>query len=308
MTRLAALSVDLDEVYEYAAIHGLDVPRASRRAIYEFALPRFEAFFAELGVPATFFVIGRDVDGNEAALKRLVDAGHELGNHTQNHRYDLSRLTRPAQASELSIAKARIEAASGGEVVGFRAPGYVISETTFEVLEAQGYRYDSSVFPCPAYYGAKNLAIGLYGLRAALGKGKASQSLVDVPQVLKASPNPYRRGRPYWTKGQGIVELPIAVTRGLRLPFIGTSVALAKPVVADTLAQGMIGRPFVNLEMHGIDLSDADEDGLKWLAPHQPDLRRSAADKWRSLETVVRRLQGAGYRFVTLAEAAEHFG
>lgn len=42
---------------------------------------------AELGVPATFFVVGRDVDANPALVARMARDGHELGNHTYQHRY-----------------------------------------------------------------------------------------------------------------------------------------------------------------------------------------------------------------------------
>ena len=42
---------------------------------------------AELGAPATFFVVGRDVDANPALVARIAREGHELGNHTYRHRY-----------------------------------------------------------------------------------------------------------------------------------------------------------------------------------------------------------------------------
>lgn len=42
---------------------------------------------AELRVPATFFVVGKDVDANPALVARMVRDGHELGNHTYQHRY-----------------------------------------------------------------------------------------------------------------------------------------------------------------------------------------------------------------------------
>ena len=42
---------------------------------------------AELGVPATFFVVGKDVDRNPALVARMARDGHELGNHTYRHRY-----------------------------------------------------------------------------------------------------------------------------------------------------------------------------------------------------------------------------
>jgi peptidoglycan/xylan/chitin deacetylase (PgdA/CDA1 family) len=42
---------------------------------------------AELGVPATFFLVGKDVDANPALVARMARDGHELGNHTYAHRY-----------------------------------------------------------------------------------------------------------------------------------------------------------------------------------------------------------------------------
>lgn len=313
-TRLAALSVDLDEIGCYAAIHGLPAPSGdAARAIYRRAVPRFERLFGELGVPATFFVIGDDIgedvdDENAIALRRLDAAGHELGNHSCSHLYDLTRQDRATIEREVRDGARRIEDATGAQVVGFRAPGYTITDTVFEVLASQGYRYDASVFPCPAYYGAKTAAIGAYAIRARLGRGRASRSVVDDPRVLTAPADPYRVGSPYWRRGAGLLELPIGVTRGARLPYIGTSVALSGTLGADLLTRQMIGRPLVSLELHGIDLADADEDGLTSLRAHQPDLRKTAAEKEAALRSAIARLASEGYRFVTLAQAADVFG
>jgi hypothetical protein len=104
-----------------------------------------------------------------------------------------------------------------------------------------------------------------------------------------------------------LLELPIGVTRGARLPYIGTSVALSGATGARLLTRMMRGRPLVNLEMHGIDLADAEADGLGFLAPHQPDLRKTAADKEAALRAAFEALTEAGYTFVTLAEAAAAF-
>ncbi|MCA9583468.1 MAG: polysaccharide deacetylase, partial [Myxococcales bacterium] len=132
---------------------------------------------------------------------------------------------------------------------------------------------------------------------------------LDDPRVLRAPADPYRVGTPYWERGGGLPELPIGVTRDGtgRLPFIGTSVVLAGSFGAAALAKLMVGRPFVNLELHGIDLADAEMDGLQFLAKHQPDLRRSLAQKTEALRATVQELRFQGYRFVTLAEAAEAF-
>ncbi len=305
--RLAALSVDLDEAHCYAAIHGLGAPPTeSRHAIYEHALPRFQRFFEDEGVCATFFVVGRDAEhpANARLLRALAEAGHELGNHSWRHPYELTRLSGVDRAEEIDRGAAYIEAATGFTPRGFRAPGYTVDDELLGMLQERGYRYDSSVFPCPAYYGAKAVVMGWMRLR-----GRRSRSVLDDPRVLSAPADPYRVGRPYWQRGGGLLELPIGVTRDRngRLPYIGTSVVLASVAGARWLTRCIVGRPLVNLELHGIDLADADRDGLQWLRPHQPDLRRPLRAKMSALREAVRTLRAAGYSFVTLSEAAEAF-
>lgn len=307
MRKLAAISVDLDEIGCYSSIYGLKEPTGdAARAVYLHAIPRYEALFDELNLAATFFVIGRDlaVPGNAEVIQRLHERGHEIANHTFGHRYDFSRLSRAQMSHEVRAGAEAIERATGRAPTGFRAPGYTINDTAFQVLEELGVSYDSSVFPCPAYFGAKAAAITSIGVRAKLGFGKPSHSIVDTPKVLTAPADPYRVGTPFWTVGQGLTEMPIGVTRVGRLPFIGTSVVLPRPAVADGLARAMIGRPFINLELHGIDASDGDLDGIGPLAQRLPELKRSADHKLQNLRVVVRRLEAAGYHFVTLESAA----
>ncbi len=300
--RLCAVSVDLDEIACYAAIHGLPPPSAAAaRAIYERALPRLARVFEDEGIPATFFAVGADLDEpNAARLAALRRAGHEIGNHSLSHRYDLTRLGREEIRAEIEGGAAAIERASGERPAGFRAPGYTITDEVFEVLAELGVRYDSSVFPCPAYFGAKAAAIG--AIRA---RGRRSHSIVDDPRVLSAPADPYRVGRPYWRRGRGIAELPIGVSRGPRLPYIGTNVVLSGTRGARLFTRAIVGRPLVNLELHGIDLADAEEDGLAFLAPHQLDLRRSAREKDAALRAALGELRGSGNCFVALREAAE---
>ncbi len=301
---LAAISVDLDEIRCYAAIHGLAPPTEdAQRAIYRKALPRLRRLFDELDVRATFFAIGDDVDDeNGAALRRLVDEGHEVANHSLSHHYDLTRRPKAAIRAEIAGGADAIERATGVRPVGFRAPGYTITDEVFDVLEDLGVRYDSSVFPCPAYYGAKAAAIQL--IRA---RGRRSHSVIDDPRVLLAPANPYRVSRPYWRRGRSLVELPVGVTRGARLPYIGTTVVLSGRWGARLLTRAMVGRPLVNLELHGIDLADAPQDGLAFLVPHQGDLRRSAADKASALRAAIGELRRTGHAFVTCAQAASVF-
>jgi peptidoglycan/xylan/chitin deacetylase (PgdA/CDA1 family) len=273
--------------------------------VYAQGLARFDAFFREHDIPATFFAIGRDLRhaDNRARLKALAGAGYEIANHTQQHLYDLTRRERSVQVSEVRGGADAIEDAVGVRPVGFRAPGYTITDTLVEVLRSEGVEYDSSVFPCPPYYLAKSAALALIRLR-----GSRSMSILDHPRVLSASANPYRMGESYTRRGNGLIELPAGVTGNLsvRFPYTGTFVVMWGVPGARLLTRLISGRPFVNLVLHGADLCGATEDGLGGLAPFQRDLQRSVADKRAALSEAVTVLKRQGYRFVRLTEAAKH--
>lgn len=47
--------------------------------------PKILAILAKYGVPATFFMVGQNVLNYPSAAKQVIDAGHEVGNHTFTH-------------------------------------------------------------------------------------------------------------------------------------------------------------------------------------------------------------------------------
>jgi hypothetical protein len=300
--RLCSVSVDLDEIACYSAIHGL-APGAECHAVYDLALGRILDFAASLALPLTLFVIARDLDReqNRGILSRAVSDGHEIGNHSLDHLYDLTRRERSEQTRQVVEANSRIQALLGVRPQGFRAPGYTMSDGLMTVLREAGLSYDSSVFPCPAYYAAKAAVL----LRMKLFR-RVSHSVLDSPHVLRAPTIPYRSGEPYWTPGTGILELPIQVAGPLRLPFIGTSLTLLGPGGARLLARSVVGVPFVNLELHGIDFLEAG-DVPKPLLSVQPDLRVPFVRKQQALGAVVETLRSNGYALLRLDEAARSF-
>lgn len=300
--RLASISIDLDEVPLYASIHGLDPPTGPQaHAVYDRCLPRLAAWLRNESVTATFFAIGRDLmrEKNMRAIAALHRTGHEIANHSFHHHYDLTRRTEEEIALEIERASAMIQTACGTRPVGFRAPGYTVSDALFDALEASDLRYDSSVFPCPSYYGLKAIVLGMMRLQ-----GRHSESVLDDPAVLRASRQPYRVGRPYWRRGTGLLELPIGVTRS-QLPYIGTSLVLGGAHAARWLTKQMIGRQFINLELHGFDAADSAADGLQTLASHRADLKRTARQKLDALSAAIRVMRSSGYELVTLQEAAQ---
>jgi peptidoglycan-N-acetylglucosamine deacetylase len=305
--RICSVSVDLDAIACYYRIHALPgvPPEPARFAILRRCLPRFVELFGRHGVRATFFVVGADLEDDaegRAALAALARAGHELASHTHTHPYDFIRLGPAAIADEIDRAHAAIAACAGAPPTGFRAPGYEISDEAIEALRARGYRYDSSVFPSASYYGAKAVVMGAMRVT-----GRKSGSVLGNPRVLLAPRVPYRpaAGAPYRGGGDGIIELPIAVTPLARLPVIGTSLILAPAWMRRRLVASALRDRLFNLELHGIDLCDADGDGVPAaLVARQPDLRRPLAHKLAALDETLAAARAAGARFATLAEAA----
>src|SRR5438067_7368635 len=128
---LFSVSVDLDGLGCYAAIHGFDpqaLPERALRAVPEVALSRLCELFAGLGLRSTIFAIGgeRSLPGAAPALRRAAEAGHEIGSHSHAHDYGLSRLDASRIDADLAQAEKAIEAAAGARPRGFRAPGYTL--------------------------------------------------------------------------------------------------------------------------------------------------------------------------------------
>ncbi len=307
--RVCSVSVDLDPLGCYYGIHGLGTPpRELGNVILRRALPRFAELFARHRIRATFFVVGSDAAADVAGAKQLAQlaqGGHELGNHSHTHPYELARLPRERIEDEIGRAHDVIAAIAKQAPVGFRAPGYDLSERVIDALQARGYRYDSSVFPSWPYYVAKAGVMALMSL-----VGRRSRSVLGDPRMLLAPTLPYRPGRSPFARGQAtLVELPIATTPWLRLPAIGSwapsvSLLLSPTPVRARLLEAMRALPFYNLELHGIDLIGAEEDGIPAeLVARQPDLRVPLVHKQRALEASLDRL-ALDYRFEPLRDVA----
>lgn len=279
-----SVSVDLDGLGCYAAIHGLPLALDERalRAVPEVALRRFCELFSSLGVRATFFVIGREASIAPGALRDAAAGGHEIASHSYAHDYALSRRTREEIAQDLALAERAIEDACGFRPRGFRAPGYTISRPLLDAVRERGYVYDSSLLPSLPYYAAKAAAIGVYALR----RRKSMSILGGIAQLL----GPRRAHR-----RRGVRELPVATLPCLRAPVIGTTV-LPLPF----LARAAFAGGHLNLELHGVDALDG-SDVPAGIASAQPGMRMPAREKLRRLRRVLESLPGG---HCTLQEAA----
>ena len=307
-----AVSIDLDGIGCYYRIHGLGTPPAElEHSILERALPRAAELFARHHLHVTWFVVGRDIDkevggdgaqraANGARLGALAAAGDELGNHSYSHPYELARLSPTEIDREIAMCD-RVLREHVPAVRGFRAPGYDVSPVMLDVLARLGYRYDSSVFPSPGYYAAKAAVMTML---AALRK--PSGAVMTNPRLLVAPADPYRPAMSApWRRGQApLVELPIATTPWLRVHAIGTSLLIAPTWLRNRLVEAMAKREFWNLELHGIDFADAEQDGIPGeLVDRQPDLKIPISEKLDRMDQLLGQVT-ARWEVQTLGEIA----
>jgi peptidoglycan-N-acetylglucosamine deacetylase len=298
--RLASVSIDLDGLRHYETLYGLGA-ESQPDAVAALAPVRLAELLDEIRAQGTFFAIGRELLPSGGPLRHLAEAGHEIGNHTLTHPYAVTRLSAAELRQEVEGGARAIAEATGQRPIGFRAPGYTLSAALLDAAAEAGHRYDSSVFPSVPYYLAKASVLAL--LRA---RGRPSAAILDRPRVLLAPIVPYRPARrePYARGDHPLLELPLAIDPLLRLPFFGTLVVSFPWSVVRAVYASVRRLPFLNLELHGVDLLDASDGISPALAAAQRDLRVPLRQKLDRLRQVFSWL-ARDYELVTLARAAE---
>ena len=105
-------------------------------------------------VKAAFFLVGNYIERNGDLVRRMVQEGHTVGNHTMHH-YDMSRIQEPqAFAKELTDLEALFRETTGQELPKYyRPPQGIYSEKNLEMAKALGYK---TVFWSLAYVDWKN--------------------------------------------------------------------------------------------------------------------------------------------------------
>ncbi|WP_341281098.1 polysaccharide deacetylase family protein [Paenibacillus sp. FSL H8-0537] len=89
------------------------------------------------GVKATFFVVGVQVKKDPDVLKRIVDEGHEIGNHTTHHK-DLTKLTKSQIWEEITTTDKLIKDAVGFTPNLVRAPYGAVNSTVKQLMKEKG--------------------------------------------------------------------------------------------------------------------------------------------------------------------------
>jgi polysaccharide deacetylase family protein (PEP-CTERM system associated) len=82
-------------------------------------------------------------------VKRIVQAGHEIGCHGWSHEL-VYRQTREQFRKETRRAKGMLEDVGGAPVLGYRASTFSITQASLwalDILAEEGFAYDSSIAP-----------------------------------------------------------------------------------------------------------------------------------------------------------------
>jgi hypothetical protein len=140
--------VDCDPLWVYATEYGV-APDFENADVYQEAGGRFLELLTEFGIPATFFIIGRDLllPGCAQFAREAVRAGHEIGNHTLSHLQDLHSVAPEQRLSEISECHDLVREKLGFVCTGLRMPGYYFDEEIARYLRKLGYSYDTSTLP-----------------------------------------------------------------------------------------------------------------------------------------------------------------
>lgn len=75
----------------------------------------------ERGVQASFFLVGKNIEGNEEIVKRMYEEGHLIGNHTYNH-VQLNKVSRAEAKAEIEKTGNKIYEITGSYPVYVRPP------------------------------------------------------------------------------------------------------------------------------------------------------------------------------------------
>lgn len=277
---VATVSVDLDPVdlhLQGYGIRGLEPDPL----VYEVAVPRLLERFSRAGVRATWFVVGRDAESQQSALAKLVREGHEVASHSHSHPLAFTRLAHAEQQAEAIESRRALERATGGEVIGFRAPNFDLDAQGLEVLASAGYRYDASAYPTLMLIPARVL------LALKSGDPAAVLRMRMRPLSFERAPHRMRAG------AGSLVEFPTSVTPGTRIPVYHTMRFFSGRAAFEKRLAGFArrGEP-LSYALHAVDALGLREDGVNSRLARHPGMNVPLADKLQMVDESLAAIRG----------------
>lgn len=143
---ICAFGVDVDSVAGWIGSYGGgDSPSDIQRGVFasEVGNIRLLNLFKRYNLRTTFFIPGHSIESFPEQVKRIVDAGHEIGAHGYLHENPVAMT--PTQEEDVLVKCIDlIEKLSGQKPRGYVAPWWEMSESTIGLLQKYGFKYDHS--------------------------------------------------------------------------------------------------------------------------------------------------------------------
>ncbi|MDB5609244.1 MAG: polysaccharide deacetylase [Bradyrhizobium sp.] len=143
-------------------------------------------------VKATFFEIGQMARTYPEGVRKLRDAGHTIGTHTQNHPLTMNRMPIERARQEIDDGIASVKAALGDDVAlapFFRIPGLLRAEAVEDYLASQGIQTWSADFPADDWRHISSSKVYDLAMQRIEAKGKGILLLHDIqPRTVAALP------------------------------------------------------------------------------------------------------------------------
>ena len=89
-------------------------------------------------VHITFFMVGNWVDKYPEVVKKIHDAGHEIGCHSNTHPH-VNNLSSEKNLEEIKLSVSKIEKITGQKINLYRAPYGEYNDTVIQVAQENGY-------------------------------------------------------------------------------------------------------------------------------------------------------------------------
>ncbi len=134
-------------------------------------------------VKATFFTIGRMAKAYPEGVRKLRDAGHSIGTHSQDHPLSMDRMSLERARQEIDEGIASVKTALGDDAAlapFFRIPGLLRAEAVEDYLASQGIQTWSADFLADDWRHISSSRVYELAIKRLEDKGKGILLLHDI--------------------------------------------------------------------------------------------------------------------------------
>lgn len=93
---------------------------------------------AKYNIKTTFFMTGGWIESYPDDVKKIAEAGHDLGNHSENHK-QMSQLSAEECKTEIMTPHEKVKELTGKDMILFRPPYGDYNNTLIETVNSCGY-------------------------------------------------------------------------------------------------------------------------------------------------------------------------